>query len=228
MKAVVLLSGGIDSTTTLAMVRSQGFECYALSICYGQRNHPELEASKHIAKTLGAKEHRVISVDINRWGGSALTDHSLEIPHTPSNDIPITYVPARNTIMLSIALSWAEVLDAHDIFYGANIVDYSNYPDCRPEYIAAFEKMANLATREGVEGRPFRFHAPLIQMTKAEIIQKGTELGIDYSITISCYDPDDAGRACGQCDACRFRAKGFKEAGIKDVTKYQRNHAETL
>lgn len=227
-KAVILFSGGLDSTTTLALVNSQGFQCYALSIEYGQRHQVELQSTKHVAKTLGIQEHRTVSVDIDSWGGSALTDPALEVPHTPSNDIPITYVPARNTIMLSLALSWAETLSAHDIFYGANIIDYSNYPDCRPDYIAAFEKMANLATRDGIEGRPFHFHAPLLNMTKAEIIQTGTQLGVDYSMTISCYDPDEQGRACGQCDSCRFRAKGFKDAGIDDVTTYQEDYAETL
>ncbi len=227
-KAIILLSGGIDSTTALAIIKSQGFECYALSICYGQRNHPELDGAKRIAKLLSAKEHRVVDVNIDQWGASALTDHSLDMPHASSDDIPSTYVPARNTIMLSVALSWAEAVGAYDIFYGANIIDYSNYPDCRPEYIAAFEKMANLATREGVEGRPFRFHAPLLQMTKSEIIKQGTELGVDYSITISCYDPDAQGRACRQCDSCRIRSKGFIDAGIDDVTQYQKQHAETL
>lgn len=222
-RAVVLLSGGLDSTTTLALVKSQGFECYALSICYGQRNHPELKVATLLAQKLGAAEHRIVNVDIGGWGGSALTDHTLAMPQEFSNDVPITYVPARNTIMLSVALSWAEVLGAHDIFYGANHIDYSNYPDCRPEYIAAFEKMANLATRDGIEGKPFHIHAPLLEMTKAEIIQLGTKLGVDYSITISCYDPDAEGLACGLCAPCRFRKKGFREAGVKDVTRYQQN-----
>lgn len=221
-RAVVLLSGGLDSTTTLALVKSKRFECYALSIFYGQRNHPELKSAEISAKTYGVIEHRIVNVDINGWGGSALTDFSLDVPREFSDDIPITYVPARNTIMLSVALSWAEVLDAHDIFYGANQVDYSNYPDCRSDYIAAFEKMANLATRDGVEGKPFHIHAPLLDMNKAEIIQLGTELGVDYSTTVSCYDPDKDGLACGLCDACRFREKGFKEAGITDVTRYHR------
>ena len=222
-KAVILLSGGIDSTTTLALVNSQAFECYALSVAYGQRNFPELNAAEQSAKKYGAVEYRIIDVNIHDWGGSALTDHSLEMPQEHSDDIPISYVPARNTIMLSIALSWAEVLDAHDIFYGANHIDYSNYPDCRPDYIKAFEKMANLATRDGIEGRPFRIHAPLLEMKKAEIIKLGAELGVDYSITISCYDPDENGLACRLCDSCRFREKGFTEAGIKDVTRYQKN-----
>jgi len=214
------LSGGIDSTTVLALAKSHGFACYALSVSYGQRCQHELDSAKNIASQLGAKTHRIIDVAINNWGGSALTDHSIDVPHTDSDDIPVTYVPARNTVMLSIALSWAEAIGAYDVFYGANIVDYSNYPDCRPDYLSAFEKMANLATREGTEQRPFRFHAPLLQMTKAEIIQEGTTLGIDYSMTISCYDPDPQGRACRHCESCRIRAKGFSEAGIKDVTCY--------
>ncbi|MCB1827939.1 MAG: 7-cyano-7-deazaguanine synthase QueC, partial [Coxiellaceae bacterium] len=214
-KAIILLSGGIDSTTTLALVSSQGFVCYALSIAYGQRNYPELASAKQSVEKHGAVEHRIVDVNINDWGGSALTDHTLEIPKEASNDIPMTYVPARNTVMLSIALSWAEAIGAHDIFYGANHVDYSNYPDCRPDYIAAFETMANLATRDGREGKPFRIHAPLLEMNKAEIIALGTKLGVDYSTTVSCYDPDQDGLACGVCDACRFRAKGFSEAGIE-------------
>lgn len=227
-KAVVLISGGADSATTLAIAISQGFECYALSINYHQRNHPEIQAAKKVARQLGAKEHRIVNLEIGHWGGSALTDHHLQVPHTASTDIPITYVPARNTIFLSTALAWAEVLGAQDIFFGANIIDYSNYPDCRPEYIHAFEKMANLATRAGVEGNPFRIHAPLIKFTKADIVQKGTELGVDFSLTISCYDPDPDGAACGQCDPCRFRAKGFKEANIKDVTYYKEKNGVTV
>jgi 7-cyano-7-deazaguanine synthase len=220
-KAIVLLSGGIDSTTTLALVKSQDYAPYALSICYGQRNYHELESAKQAAADYGAVEHRIMKVDMDAWGGSALTDHRLSIPQQASDDIPITYVPARNTIMLSLALSWAETIAASDIFYGANQVDYANYPDCRTDYIAAFEKMANLGTKAGVEGRPFKIHAPLVTMTKAEIIQKGVELGVDYAKTISCYDPDSQGRACRHCDACRFRRKGFKEANIEDVTRYQ-------
>lgn len=225
-KAIILISGGIDSTTTLALANAQGYECHALSICYGQRNHPELKCAEQSAKKHGAVEHRIIDVGINVWGASALTDHSLDVPHELSNDVPNTYVPARNTILLSIALSWAEAIGAHDIFYGANHIDYSNYPDCRPDYIAAFEKMANLATRDGIEGRPFRIHAPLLEMNKAEIIVLGTKLGVDYALTLSCYDPDSEGRACRLCDPCRFRAKGFEEAGIQDVTFYQEIHNE--
>lgn len=223
-KAVVLLSGGLDSTTTLALVHSQNYACYALSIGYGQRNHPELKSAALSAKKHGAVEHRIIHVNINDWGGSALTDHTLDVPHELSNEVPITYVPARNTVMLSIALSWAEAIGAHDIFYGANHIDYSNYPDCRPDYIEAFEKMANLATRDGRESKSFRIHAPLLEMNKAEIICLGTKLGVDYAITVSCYDPNEEGLACRLCDACRFRQKGFKEAGITDVTRYQKEN----
>jgi len=220
-RAVILLSGGMDSTTTLAWTHSQGFECYALSVAYGQRNHLELISAQQAAQRYGALEHRIVDVNINDWGGSALTDHSLKVPHQYSREIPITYVPARNTVMLSIALSWAEALGAYDLFYGANQIDYSNYPDCRSDYIHAFETLANLATREGREGQHFRIHAPLLDKSKADIIQLGVELGVDYARTISCYDPDQQGRACGRCDACRFRRKGFEQAHIKDVTRYQ-------
>ena len=220
-KAIILLSGGLDSTTCLAIAKSQGFSCYALSFNYFQRNSVELQMAKEIAKNTGVVEHRIVDLNINQWGASALTDLSLDIPTEASSDVPITYVPARNTIFLSIALGFAEAVGAHDIFIGVNAVDYSNYPDCRPEYIEAFTKLANLATREGVEGRSVQIHTPLINLSKAEIIKAGTQLGVDYSKTLTCYSPDEKGLACGQCDACRFRAKGFEDASIKDVTRYQ-------
>ncbi len=219
-KAVILLSGGLDSSTTLAIAKSQDFECYALTICYHQRNYLEMESAKKVAQYLGVAEHRIITLELGAWGGSALTDHEMVVPHTDPIGIPITYVPARNTIFLSTALAWAEVLGARDIFFGANLVDDLNYPDCRSEYIEAFEKVANLATRAGVEGEKFSVHAPLLKLTKSQIIQQGINLGVDYSITLSCYDPSSDGAACGFCDACRFRAQGFEEAGIKDVTRY--------
>jgi 7-cyano-7-deazaguanine synthase len=219
-KAVVLLSGGLDSATTLAMARSEGFECLALSFDYGQRHHAELEAARAVAQSLGAAEHRVFTIDLAQFGGSALTDSAISVPTSPVEGIPITYVPARNTIMLSIALAWAEVLASQDIFLGVNAVDYSGYPDCRPEYLAAFEKMANLATKAGVEGQTLHIHAPLIALSKAEIIRKGVALGVDYGMTISCYQADKEGKACGQCDSCRLRRKGFEEAGIPDPTRY--------
>ena len=219
-KAIVLLSGGLDSATTLAMARSEGFDCYALSFDYGQRHRCELEASRRVASRLGAMEHKMIRLSLNDIGGSALTDDSIAVPTVESEGIPITYVPARNTIFLAIALGWAEVLEAQDIFIGVNAVDYSGYPDCRPEFIHAFEAMANLATRAGVEGRPFHLHTPLIDMSKADIIRAGTRLGVDYSLTISCYSPDSQGRACGQCDSCRLRRKGFAEAAVADPTTY--------
>lgn len=219
-KAVILFSGGLDSTTTLAIAKSQNFDCYALTINYQQRNHPEIIAAKIIAKKFGVNEHRIVNLEIGNWGGSALTDQTLAIPHDHANNIPITYVPARNTIFLSTALAWTEVLGAQDIFIGANVVDYANYPDCRPEFLQAFENLANVATRAGAEGQTFRVHAPLLHLSKSEIIRCGLELGIDYSLTLSCYDPDPAGGACGQCDACRFRKKGFNDAGITDVTRY--------
>jgi 7-cyano-7-deazaguanine synthase len=220
-KAVILLSGGLDSATTLALAKEQGFECYALSLDYGQRHAVELEAAERVAATLGAVEHRVVAISIGQFGGSALTDRKIEVPEDGGEGIPITYVPARNTTFLSIALGWAEVLGARDIFVGVNAVDYSGYPDCRPEFIAAFEGLANLATRAGVEGDTFRIHAPLIQLTKAEIIQQGTNLGVDYGITVSCYQADSDGRACGCCDSCRLRAAGFRDAGLPDPTNYQ-------
>ena len=216
-RAIVLLSGGLDSATTLALARADGFDCFALSFMYGQRHAVELEAAARVAALLGAVEHRVVTIDLGAFGGSALTDHSIAVPVTPSSGIPITYVPARNTIFLSFALAWAETLGSSDIFVGVNALDYSGYPDCRPEYIAAYERMANLATRAGVEGtQRLTIHTPLIELTKAQIIRKGLELGVDYAITSSCYDPGPNGEPCGQCDACQLRAKGFAEAGLAD------------
>ena len=220
-KAVVLVSGGLDSATVLAMARDQGYACHALSFDYGQRHGLELEAARRVARALGAVQHRLVTLDIGWMGGSALTDPSIAVPLTPSAGIPLTYVPARNTIFLAIALGWAEVLEARAIFIGANAVDYSGYPDCRPAFIQAFEHLANLATRAGVEGLGFGIHAPLISLTKAEIIQIGLRLGVDYSVTLSCYCPDAAGHACGKCDSCRLRAAGFLAAGVADTTIYQ-------
>ena len=220
-RAVVLLSGGLDSATVLAMARAQGFECHALSVDYGQRHHAELAAAQRVARELGAREHRVIHIDLTAFGGSALTDASIAVPEQPSGGIPLTYVPARNTIMLSLALAWAEVLQAQDIFFGVNAVDYSGYPDCRPEYVAAFERMANLATRAAVEGRPLALHAPLLHLSKAEIIRAGVRLGVDYALTVSCYQADEQGRACGRCDSCRLRRDGFAAAGVPDPTPYR-------
>jgi 7-cyano-7-deazaguanine synthase len=219
-KAVVLVSGGLDSATTLAIAREQGFACYALSFRYGQRHAAELNAAEQVAQSLGAGVHKTIDIDLGGIGGSALTDHSIEVPDQPAEGIPVTYVPARNTIFLSLALAWAEVLAARDIFIGVNAVDYSGYPDCRPEYISAYETMANLATRAGVEGNRTRIQTPLIAMSKAEIIQAGTRLGVDYSLTVSCYAADSEGRACGQCDSCRIRQEGFRSALFADPTKY--------
>jgi 7-cyano-7-deazaguanine synthase len=222
-KAVVLVSGGLDSATVLAMARAQGYESYAMSVDYGQRHHAELDAAARVATALQARAHKTVAVDLAAIGGSALTDASIDVPTTgitPDDDIPITYVPARNTIMLSLALAWAEVLGANDIFYGANAVDYSGYPDCRPEYVAAFERMANLATKAGVEGHTLRIHAPIIAMSKAEIIRQGVALGVDYALTVSCYQADTLGRACGGCDACRLRRAGFEAAGVPDPTRY--------
>ena len=221
-KAVVLLSGGLDSATTLALARADGYACYALTFDYGQRHRVEIEAAVRIAQSLGVADHRVVPFDLSWMGGSALTDRSMAVPTTASAGIPVTYVPARNTVFLSVALGWAEVLGAQDIYIGVNAVDYSGYPDCRPEYMQAFERLANLATRAGVEGRPFHLHMPLIQMRKREIIQAGTKLGVDYALTLSCYDPDAEGRACGVCDSCRLRAQGFEAAGIPDPTRYRR------
>lgn len=223
-KAVVLLSGGIDSTTTLAVAWNEGFECYCLSFDYGQRHKFEIEAAKIVAKSLGAKEHKIINIDLRAFGGSALTD-DINVPKNRnldeiSSEIPVTYVPARNTIFLSFALSWAEILDAHDIFIGVTAIDYSGYPDCRPEYIEAFRKMATLATKAGVEGKPVKIHTPLINLGKADIIKLGKKLGADFSLTHSCYDPSKDGRACGRCDSCILRREGFKKSGISDPTRY--------
>ncbi len=220
-RAVVLLSGGLDSATTLARARNEGFECHALSVDYGQRHRVELHAAARVARQLGAAEHRVVRVDLSGFGGSALTDASLEVPTSGVGPgIPVTYVPARNTILLSLALAWAEVLEARDIFIGANAVDYSGYPDCRPEYIRAYETMANLATRAAVEGARLTIHAPLIAMPKAEIIRRGASLGVDFSLTVSCYQATAEGLACGRCDACRLRKSGFEESGLPDPTRY--------
>ncbi|MBY0576424.1 MAG: 7-cyano-7-deazaguanine synthase QueC [Gallionellaceae bacterium] len=219
--AVVLLSGGLDSATVLAMARAQGFACYALSVDYGQRHHAELAAARRVAKMLGAREQRVINIDLTGFGGSALTDNNIAVPQQPTEGIPLTYVPARNTIMLSLALAWAEVLQAQDIFIGVNAVDYSGYPDCRPAYIEAFERMANLATRTAIEGHPLTINAPLLYLSKAEIIRQGTALGVDYAQTVSCYQADESGRACGVCDSCRLRSAGFTGAGIDDPTVYR-------
>ena len=217
-KAVVLVSGGLDSATVLAMAKAMGFQCYALSFEYGQRHIEELGAAADIAKA--AHLHRVMQLPIGDLGGSALTDESLPVPESPSEGIPVTYVPARNTIFLSIALAWAEILDAHDIFIGVNEVDYSGYPDCRPEFIKQFERVANVATKEGVEGRPFRIHAPLIDLSKADIIREGIKLGVDYSQTVSCYNADKFRRACGCCESCRLRREGFSQAKVVDPTAY--------
>jgi 7-cyano-7-deazaguanine synthase len=219
-RAVVLLSGGLDSATVLAMARSQGFDCHALSVHYGQRHSAELDAAKNVAAALGAREHRIMGVDLAGIGGSALTDTALAIPDTPTTGIPVTYVPARNTMLLSLALGWAEVLGAEDIFVGVNAVDYSGYPDCRPEFIAAFEALARLATKAGAEGGRYRINAPLIEMSKAQIIQAGVALGVDYGTTVSCYQADARGAACGTCDSCRLRAAGFAAANVADPTRY--------
>ncbi len=219
-RAVVLLSGGLDSATALAIACSQGYRCYVLSFDYGQRSQTELNAARRIAETLQVAEHRVLRLHLEDFGGSALTDSSIEVPEGETEGIPVTYVPARNTVFLSLALGWAEVLHAEAIFIGVNAVDYSGYPDCRPEFIAAFETMANLATRNGVSGEPIRIETPLIDMTKAQIIRTGLELGVDYAATLSCYQADAQGRACGHCDSCRLRAKGFADAGVEDPTLY--------
>ena len=222
-RAIVLLSGGLDSATVLAIAREAGFVCHALSLDYGQRHKAELLAAARVAASLGAVEHRVMRLGLGELGGSALTDAAIAIPETPSEGIPVTYVPARNTVMLALALAWAEVLGARDIFIGVNAVDYSGYPDCRPEFIAAFERTANLATKAGVEGAALRIHAPLQTLSKADIIQQGVRLGVDYAHTVSCYQADPEGRACGVCDACRLRRQGFDQAGVPDPTVYQKN-----
>ena len=220
-KAVVLLSGGLDSATVLALAQEQGLQCHALSVHYGQRHSAELAAAARVAGALGAIEHRVMGVDLAGIGGSSLTDISMSVPTAPTVGIPSTYVPARNTLMLSLALGWAEVLEATHVFIGVNAVDYSGYPDCRPEFIAAFQRLAMLATKAGVEGHAIRIEAPLISLSKAEIIREGTRLGVDYSLTVSCYQADEAGRACGRCDSCRLRAEGFAAAGVPDPTHYR-------
>ncbi len=220
--AVILLSGGLDSATTLALARHEGHACYCLSLDYGQRHRTELNAAERVANSLGAKDHRTLKLDLANFGGSALTDNRIDVPVDGiQSGIPITYVPARNTIMLSLALAWAEVLGSRDIFVGVNAVDYSGYPDCRPEYIAAFEAMSNLATKAAVEGAHLKIHAPLINLSKAEIIRRGNALGVDYGLTISCYQADESGRACGVCDSCRLRREGFMAAGVPDPTAYQ-------
>ena len=219
-KAVVLLSGGLDSVTVLALAQEQGFDCYALSLDYGQRQIAELTAAKQLARTARIHEHRIIKLGLGDFGGSALTDDNIAVPDHAAPGIPVTYVPARNTVFLSLALGWAEVLGAWDLFIGVNAVDYSGYPDCRPDFIAAFEQLAQLATRGGVEGGYFKINTPLIDLSKADIIREGTRLGIDYAQTVSCYSADAEGRACGHCDACRLRAEGFSSAGIPDPTRY--------
>jgi 7-cyano-7-deazaguanine synthase len=223
-KAVVLVSGGLDSATTLAIARERGFACYSLSFDYGQRHRSELHAAEHLARAMGVVEHKLMRIDTGGMGGSALTDLSVQVPEAPAledREIPVTYVPARNTVFLSLALGWAEVLGSQDIFIGVNAVDYSGYPDCRPGFIKAFENLANLATRSAVEGLPFHIHTPLIQLSKGEIVSLGNELGVDYSMTVSCYQADEQGRACGKCDSCRYRRKGFEQAGLPDPTRYQ-------
>ena len=220
-RAIVLLSGGLDSATVLAMAQAMGFECYALSVHYGQRHSAEIEAARRIAVKLGAREHRVMGVDLAGIGGSALTDTGIEIPETSAPGIPVTYVPARNTLLLSLALGWAEVVGAADIFVGVNAVDYSGYPDCRPQFIEAFERLARLATKAGVEGMSFKIQAPLIAMSKADIIRAGAELGVDYGMTVSCYQAAEDGAACGKCDSCRLRAAGFAAAHVPDPTRYR-------
>lgn len=219
-RAVILLSGGLDSATVVAMARAEGYSCYTMSFDYGQRHRAELQAAERVARDLGVIEHKVIGLNLNGIGGSALTDSAIAVPEGPSEGIPITYVPARNTVFLSLALGWAEVLGARDIFIGVNAVDYSGYPDCRPEFVEAFERMANLATKAGVEGQGFRIQAPLQNLSKAEIVKAGVKLGVDYGLTVSCYQADDKGYACGKCDSCRLRAEGFSAAGITDPTPY--------
>lgn len=222
VSAVVLLSGGLDSATVLAIARQEGYRCHALSVAYGQRHSAELQAAARLAAALQAVEHRQMHVDLGQLGGSALTDHRIAVPEAPTAGVPATYVPARNTLLLAMALAWAEVLGVRDIFIGVNAVDYSGYPDCRPAFIEAFERLAGVATKAGAEeGARFRIHAPLIELSKAEIIRRGHALGLDYGLTVSCYSADAEGRACGRCDSCRLRARGFEEAGISDPTRYQ-------
>ena len=220
-KAVVLVSGGLDSTTVLAMARDQGYACYALSFDYGQRHRGELLAAEQVSSALGDVEHKVVRLNLDSIGGSALTDVSIAVPEEETTGIPVTYVPARNTVFLAIALGWAEVLKAQDIFIGVNAVDYSGYPDCRPAFVSAFEAMANLATKAGVEGQKIKIHAPLMDMEKGEIIRAGQALGVDYSLTVSCYQVTDDGLACGRCDSCRLRRQGFESAGVPDLTRYR-------
>lgn len=219
-KAVILLSGGLDSATVVAMARAEGYACYTMSFDYGQRHRAELDAAAQVAKNLNVIEHKVIGLNLNGIGGSALTDSSIDVPEAPTEGIPVTYVPARNTVFLSLALGWAEVLGAQDIFIGVNAVDYSGYPDCRPEFVDAFERMANLATKAGVEGQGFRIRAPLQNLSKADIVKAGVAHGVDYSLTVSCYQANAAGEACGKCDSCRLRAEGFAAAGVPDPTRY--------
>jgi 7-cyano-7-deazaguanine synthase len=219
-RAVVLLSGGLDSATVLAMAREAGHECYALSVHYGQRHSIELDAAAKIAKVFGAQDHRIMGVDLAGIGGSALTDSAIGVPNEPTAGIPVTYVPARNTLMLSLALGWAEVLEAQHLYIGVNALDYSGYPDCRPEFVAAFQHLADVGTKAGVEGRGIRLLAPLLHWSKARIIQEGVRLGVDYSLTVSCYQADAQGRACGVCDSCRLRREGFHAAGVPDSTRY--------
>jgi 7-cyano-7-deazaguanine synthase len=221
-KAIILLSGGLDSITVLALAKQQGYQCYALSFDYGQRHNAELIAAAQIATDYQVADHKIIKLGLGSIGGSALTDEHIDVPHTLQTGIPVTYVPARNTIFLSFALGWAEVLQLHDIFIGVNAVDYSGYPDCRPEFIESFQKLANLATKAGVEGTHFTIHTPLIHLSKAEIIKTGVALGVDYQRTVSCYSADTQGRACGECDACRLRKTGFLDAGLPDITRYQK------
>ena len=227
-KAVILLSGGLDSATVVALAKADGYSCYTMSFDYGQRHRSELQAAEQVARQLGVVEHKVIGLNLNGMGGSALTDSSIEVPESPTEGIPVTYVPARNTVFLSLALGWAEVLGARDIFIGVNAVDYSGYPDCRPEFVEAFERMANLATKAGVESldpeNSFRIHAPIIQMSKAEIIRLGAEMGINYSQTVSCYQANTNGEACGICESCQLRKTGFMQAGVSDPTRYQINN----
>jgi len=219
-RAVILLSGGMDSATCLAIARQAGIDCYGLSFNYGQRHGAEIDAARAVAGSIGITEHRILNLGLGELGGSALTDHSIKVPESPTDGIPSTYVPARNTVFLAFALSWAEIIDADEIYLGVNAIDYSGYPDCRPEYIAAFQSMADLATSRGIQGNPVLIQTPLIDLTKAEIIKLGVELGVDYALTVSCYQADEHGRACGVCDACRLRRKGFEDAGQLDPTRY--------